>query len=212
MEPIAKKDRLTLGDLNISSSVTAPAPVCLRRERPPGPLLPSFDPPQHPHCRPIDDPSHPSTVIQRTLLLANDNSSLTRQSRCHTDRPDPVPGQCSLWCCSLETTVPILSRIPYRNIQSIMFVNCPISKLNLVQDYIGYNIKVAGFVIISSFIKVTAYSATTRQPKRRHSVLISLNNVSVFISVCQSRVLIFRLIFYSAVRHIASTLRSLFRG
>jgi len=90
--PIPADCRLSVCDMNVNTSATTPPPVCLRRDRPPGPALPSFNPPQHPHCRSTDNQVHPSTTIQRTLTVANDNSSLVRQSRSHVVRPDPVPG------------------------------------------------------------------------------------------------------------------------
>ncbi|XP_040401112.1 lamin tail domain-containing protein 1 isoform X1 [Cygnus olor] len=43
-------------------------------------------------CQSPDSPTHPHFSLVRPLTLGNDGSSLCRQSRCQSSRPDPVPG------------------------------------------------------------------------------------------------------------------------
>ena len=53
---------------------------------------PSLSAPRHPHgCSPAA-PTHPGTGQARPLRMGNDNSSVVRQFRSQTQRPDPVPG------------------------------------------------------------------------------------------------------------------------
>jgi hypothetical protein len=89
VSPIRSRSRLTVYNMNVNASATSEPPRCLRLHIP---RRPSFDPPQHPHCRQPDDPVHPSFHVARTSTIGNDNSSLTRQLRNHSSKPDPVPG------------------------------------------------------------------------------------------------------------------------
>lgn len=48
-------------------------------------------------CQSPDSPTHPHFSLVRPLTLGNDGSSLCRQSRCQSSRPDPVPGEFRSW-------------------------------------------------------------------------------------------------------------------
>ncbi|XP_061212457.1 lamin tail domain-containing protein 1 [Neopsephotus bourkii] len=43
-------------------------------------------------CQSPNTPTHPHFSLSRPLTMGNDGSSLCRQSRCQSSRPDPVPG------------------------------------------------------------------------------------------------------------------------
>ncbi|XP_063179727.1 lamin tail domain-containing protein 1 [Chroicocephalus ridibundus] len=43
-------------------------------------------------CQSPNSPAHPHFSLVRSLTMGNDGSSLCRQSRCQSSRPDPVPG------------------------------------------------------------------------------------------------------------------------
>lgn len=82
------QEELTQFNMDVNA---APAPpVYLRRERED---RPSFNPPKHPHgCMPPTQ-VHPHTGQGRVLTYGNDNSTVSRQSRIQSQRPDPVPGK-----------------------------------------------------------------------------------------------------------------------
>ncbi|XP_030335440.1 lamin tail domain-containing protein 1 [Strigops habroptila] len=52
----------------------------------------SLFPNQSPWCQSPNAPTHPHFSLARPLTMGNDGSSLCRQSRCQSSRPDPVPG------------------------------------------------------------------------------------------------------------------------
>ena len=82
-----------LTELDININAPKPEPVYLRREKT---SPPSLAPQKHPHGVSPPQPVHPSTGQHRALTYGNDNSSVNRQSRVHSTRPDPVPGQTCL--------------------------------------------------------------------------------------------------------------------
>ena len=47
---------------------------------------------KHPHGTSPGQGTHPHTGQPRPYTLGNDNSSVNRQSRVQTTRPDPIPG------------------------------------------------------------------------------------------------------------------------
>ncbi|XP_010127841.1 PREDICTED: lamin tail domain-containing protein 1-like, partial [Chlamydotis macqueenii] len=51
----------------------------------------SLFPNQSPWCQSPNSPTHPHVSLVRPLTMGNDGSSLCRQSRCQSSRPDPVP-------------------------------------------------------------------------------------------------------------------------
>ncbi|KAK3749853.1 hypothetical protein RRG08_066167 [Elysia crispata] len=83
-------DDESLTELALDANGPRPEPVYLRREKQ---APPSLNATRHPHgCSPAA-PTHPGTGQARPLRMGNDNSSVVRQSRSQTQRPDPVPGQ-----------------------------------------------------------------------------------------------------------------------
>ncbi|RUS86141.1 hypothetical protein EGW08_006089, partial [Elysia chlorotica] len=83
-------DDESLTELALDPNGPRPDPVYLRREKQ---APPSLTAPRHPHgCSPAST-THPGTGQARPLRMGNDNSSVVRQSRSQTQRPDPVPGQ-----------------------------------------------------------------------------------------------------------------------
>ncbi|XP_054699519.1 lamin tail domain-containing protein 1 isoform X2 [Grus americana] len=52
----------------------------------------SLFPNQSAWCQSPNSPTHPHFSLIRPLTMGNDGSSLCRQSRCQSARPDPVPG------------------------------------------------------------------------------------------------------------------------
>ena len=67
-----------------------PEPVYLRREKE---SMPSLIAQQHPHGAAPPSPTHPHTGQARQLTYGNDNSSVNRQSRSQSGKPDPIPGR-----------------------------------------------------------------------------------------------------------------------
>ncbi|XP_044854269.1 lamin tail domain-containing protein 1 isoform X2 [Mauremys mutica] len=64
-------------------------PVFIKREkRIPATLFPT----QNSWCRSPASPTHPHFSLLRPLTMGNDGSSLCRQSRCQSAKPDPAPG------------------------------------------------------------------------------------------------------------------------
>ena len=51
---------------------------------------------KHPHGNSPTAGIHPQTTQPRPLRYGNDNTSVNRQSRTQTTRPDPIPGQLEL--------------------------------------------------------------------------------------------------------------------
>ncbi|GFR81685.1 intermediate filament tail domain-containing protein 1 [Elysia marginata] len=83
-------DDESLTELALDANGPRPEPIYLRREKQ---APPSLSAPRHPHgCSPAAS-THPGTGQARPLRMGNDNSSVVRQSRSQTQRPDPVPGQ-----------------------------------------------------------------------------------------------------------------------
>lgn len=56
---------------------------------------PSLNPQKHPHGTSPGKDTHPHTGQARPLTYGNDNSSVNRQSRVQSTRPDPIPGEYS---------------------------------------------------------------------------------------------------------------------
>nr|XP_048682023.1 lamin tail domain-containing protein 1 isoform X4 [Caretta caretta] len=64
-------------------------PVFIKREKKiPATLFPT----QNSWCRSPASPTHPHFSLLRPLTMGNDGSSLCRQSRCQSAKPDPAPG------------------------------------------------------------------------------------------------------------------------
>jgi hypothetical protein len=83
-----KEEQLPEFDMNINSRQSEPAYLRRQKEAPP-----SLSQPKHPHGLAPGEQSHPSTGQARPLTLGNDNSSVNRQSRVQSTRPDPIPGK-----------------------------------------------------------------------------------------------------------------------
>ncbi|XP_013408098.1 centrobin isoform X2 [Lingula anatina] len=79
-----------LTDLGYNVNAEKPEPVFLRREKTSPPLLPAQ---KHPHGDYTLNHTHPHHCQPRQLTYGNDNSSVDRQSRSQSARPDPIPGQ-----------------------------------------------------------------------------------------------------------------------
>ncbi|XP_033752068.1 uncharacterized protein LOC117335906 isoform X3 [Pecten maximus] len=89
-EPVMNADQESLTDMTVNINEPRPDPVYLRREKQAPPTL---VPQKHPHGISPGRESHPHSGQARPLTYGNDNSTLNRQSRSQTTRPDPVPGQ-----------------------------------------------------------------------------------------------------------------------
>ena len=63
--------------------------ICLCRQKQQPPTL---SPQKHPHGSNPGREVHPHTSQPRPFTYGNDNSSVNRQSRSQTTRPDPIPG------------------------------------------------------------------------------------------------------------------------
>ncbi|XP_069132488.1 uncharacterized protein [Argopecten irradians] len=90
IEPAMNADQESLTDMTVNINEPRPDPVYLRREKQAPPTL---APQKHPHGISPGRESHPHSGQARPLTYGNDNSTLNRQSRSQTTRPDPVPGQ-----------------------------------------------------------------------------------------------------------------------
>ncbi|XP_063398619.1 uncharacterized protein LOC134683324 isoform X3 [Mytilus trossulus] len=78
-----------LTEMTVNINEQKPEAVYLRRQKQQPPTL---SPQKHPHGgNPIKE-VHPHTSQPRPLTYGNDNSSVNRQSRSQTTRPDPIPG------------------------------------------------------------------------------------------------------------------------
>lgn len=78
-----------LPEYNMDTNAPKPEPVYLKREKE---SPPSLHPPKHPHGVQPPASVHPHTGQARPLTYGNDNSSVNRQSRGQSTRPDPIPG------------------------------------------------------------------------------------------------------------------------
>lgn len=54
--------------------------------------VPSLLAQKHPHGTNPTAPVHPATGQLRPKTYGNDNSSVNRQTRCQSTKPDPIPG------------------------------------------------------------------------------------------------------------------------
>ncbi|XP_052799852.1 uncharacterized protein LOC128231279 isoform X3 [Mya arenaria] len=79
-----------LTEMNVNLNEPKPEPVYLRREKQTPPSLVAQ---KHPHGTSTGKETHPQTGQPRPFTYGNDNSSVNRQSRVQSTRPDPVPGQ-----------------------------------------------------------------------------------------------------------------------
>ena len=73
--------------------------VCREKQSPP-----SLNAQKHPHGTSPSKDTHPHTGQPRPFTYGNDNSSVNRQSRVQTTRPDPIPGM-QVISRSLETGI-----------------------------------------------------------------------------------------------------------
>ncbi|XP_052240589.1 uncharacterized protein LOC127851093 isoform X4 [Dreissena polymorpha] len=79
-----------LTEMNVNLNEPKPEAVYLRREKQ---TPPSLTAQKHPHGTSPGTETHPHTGQPRPFLYGNDNSSVNRQSRVQTTRPDPIAGQ-----------------------------------------------------------------------------------------------------------------------
>lgn len=82
-----KDEKLAEYNMNINGNPAET--VYLRREKE---SPPSLAQPKHPHGTSPSADVHPNTGQLRPLTYGNDNSSMSRQSRVQSTRPDPIPG------------------------------------------------------------------------------------------------------------------------
>ncbi|KAL4224796.1 Intermediate filament tail domain-containing protein [Mactra antiquata] len=87
--PVTTQDAV-LTEMNVNLNEPKPEPVYLRREKQ---TPPSLSAQKHPHGSSPSQGIHPHTGQPRPFAYGNDNSSVNRQSRVQSTRPDPVPGQ-----------------------------------------------------------------------------------------------------------------------
>ena len=79
-----------LQEYNMDVNAPPSQPVYLKREKESPPCL---NAPKHPHGTQPPSAVHPSTGQARPMTYGNDNSSVNRQSRVQSSRPDPIPGK-----------------------------------------------------------------------------------------------------------------------
>ncbi|XP_060595540.1 uncharacterized protein LOC132749698 isoform X4 [Ruditapes philippinarum] len=79
-----------LTEMNVNLNEPKQEPVYLRREKQ---SPPSLNAQKHPHGTSPSKETHPHTGQPRPFTYGNDNSSVNRQSRVQSTRPDPIPGQ-----------------------------------------------------------------------------------------------------------------------
>lgn len=84
-------DDESLTELNMDVNGPRPEPVYLKREKQQPLTLGSSN--KHPHGNSPGINVHPNTGQARPLRYGNDNTSVQRQSRTQTTRPDPIAGQ-----------------------------------------------------------------------------------------------------------------------
>ncbi|XP_048727048.2 uncharacterized protein LOC125645531 isoform X5 [Ostrea edulis] len=80
----------SLTEMTVNINEPKPDSVYLKREKQQPNIL---TPPKHPHGTSPGKEIHPHTSQPRPYTYGNDNSSVNRQSRSQTTRPDPVNGQ-----------------------------------------------------------------------------------------------------------------------
>jgi len=83
-------DNESLTELSLDVNGPRPEPVYLKREKQ-QPL--TLQAPKHPHGTSPTCGVHPQTSQPRPLRYGNDNTSVNRQTRTQSTRPDPIPGQ-----------------------------------------------------------------------------------------------------------------------
>ncbi|XP_059144868.1 uncharacterized protein LOC131932008, partial [Physella acuta] len=88
-EPRDDEDSLTEYNTDIIG-IKHEQPVYLRREKQQPPTLSAS---KHPHGHQPKAYVHPHTGVERPVYFGNDNSTISRQSRAQSCRPDPIPGQ-----------------------------------------------------------------------------------------------------------------------
>ena len=86
--PGPRREELTPLDMNLNAPNRDDV-VYLKREKQPSPSLHAQ---KHPHGATPPTPTHPHSAGTRSKTYGNDNSSVNRQTRCQSTRPDPVPG------------------------------------------------------------------------------------------------------------------------
>ncbi|KAK3102723.1 hypothetical protein FSP39_013445 [Pinctada imbricata] len=85
-----QNDADSLTEMTVNINEPKPETIYLRREKQQPPTL---SPQKHPHGVSPGKEVHPHTGQSRPLTYGNDNSSVNRQSRSQTTRPDPIQGQ-----------------------------------------------------------------------------------------------------------------------
>ncbi|XP_052066739.1 uncharacterized protein LOC127706276 isoform X3 [Mytilus californianus] len=89
LDQVNQIDDEGLTEMTVNINEQRPEAVYLRRQKQQPPTL---SPQKHPHgSNPIKE-VHPHTSQPRPFTYGNDNSSVNRQSRSQTTRPDPIPG------------------------------------------------------------------------------------------------------------------------
>ena len=82
-----RSDELAVYNMDVNAAPKDP--VYLRREKE---QPPSLHPQKHPYGVSPPSPVHPHAGQPRPMTYGNDNSSVNRQSRVQSTRPDPIPG------------------------------------------------------------------------------------------------------------------------
>ena len=90
---------------------------CLKREKASRPCLSAQ---KHPHGLVPPNQSHPHTGQGRPKVYGNDNSSVNRQSRSQSAKPDPIPGTS---CNSLNYLIYDTSQ--FKHISTIFIMKYP---------------------------------------------------------------------------------------
>ncbi|XP_059582589.1 lamin tail domain-containing protein 1 isoform X3 [Alligator mississippiensis] len=88
-----RKSELRLSDIEQEEAVQGQpkekGPIFIKREKKaPATLVPT----QNSWCQSPNSSTHPHFSLVRPLTMGNDGSSLCRQSRCQSAKPDPAPG------------------------------------------------------------------------------------------------------------------------
>ena len=89
-DDVQVNDGDSLTEMTVNINEQKQDSVYLRRQKQQPPTL---SPQKHPHGSNPGREVHPHTSQPRPFTYGNDNSSVNRQSRSQTTRPDPIPGQ-----------------------------------------------------------------------------------------------------------------------
>ncbi|XP_073173785.1 lamin tail domain-containing protein 1 isoform X2 [Lepidochelys kempii] len=135
-------------------------PVFIKREKKiPATLFPT----QNSWCRSPASPTHPHFSLLRPLTMGNDGSSLCRQSRCQSAKPDPAPGTLYAGSSRGRNTATgsfngksrRLTRSAGPNLGGVMYVGSPAPTGSALQKYFVNSPYIFSLPTLTSFTPTT---------------------------------------------------------